>query len=180
MKIINFILAFIHGTSRCVGAFCGILLMLTIGFFAVDIISRQMDASIGGAEEMSGYVMAIITSWGVAYGLVHLSHVRIDLLRTKLHRWGRVAFDGISLISFCLIAWLIAFKTWGVLEKTLKSSAKSNTPLETPLWIPQVLWWSGWVWLMICSTLLVICFVYFVIKKDTDSIEKMAGIGGQS
>ena len=58
-----------------------------------DIVLRQLGSSFGGTDEISGYVMAIATSWGMAFTLLELGHVRIDILRGRAGDLGRALFD---------------------------------------------------------------------------------------
>lgn len=51
----------------------GLALLLTAGYILADIILRRFDASFGGTDEISGYVMAGVTSWAMAYALTKQS-----------------------------------------------------------------------------------------------------------
>ncbi len=68
----------------------GVLLVACATFVLLDIVLRQVGASFGGTDEISGYAMAIATSWGMAFTMLELGHVRIDLLRSRLAGRGRV------------------------------------------------------------------------------------------
>ncbi len=66
----------------------GVALLATVVFILTEIAVRQFGGSLGGTDEISGYVMAGVTSWGMAYALTSLSHVRIDLARLRLQPIG--------------------------------------------------------------------------------------------
>ena len=97
----------------------GICLALCTGFILLDIILRQVSSSFGGSEEISGYAMAIITSWGMGYTLLELSHVRIDFLRSKFHSRGRAVMDLVSMTALSLTVFFIAFRSWPVVERSI-------------------------------------------------------------
>jgi TRAP-type C4-dicarboxylate transport system permease small subunit len=61
----------------------GIVLLVCVAFTLVEIITRKLGAGLGGVDEISGYVMAVTTAWGISYALTEQAHVRIDLLRQK-------------------------------------------------------------------------------------------------
>ena len=72
--------------NRGIALLVGVLLLACVAFVLADIILRQLGSGLGGTDEISGYVMAIATSWGMAYTLLELGHVRIDILRTRAHQ----------------------------------------------------------------------------------------------
>ena len=99
----------------------GLVLMACVAFTLVEIVARRLGGSLGGVDEISGYVMAVTTSWGISYALTEQAHVRIDLLRQRLVPLGRAVFDILSLICLTGTAIVVAWRGWGVLEKTLST-----------------------------------------------------------
>ena len=120
-------------------------------FVLLDIVLRQVGNSFGGTDEISGYVMAIATSWGMAFTLLELGHVRIDLLRARLAPRGRALMDLFSMLVLSAVITLIAWQCWPVLANSLKNASTANTPLETPLAWVQTPWLLGWVWFSLTS-----------------------------
>lgn len=159
------------GIALAVGA----ILALTVAFIIVDITMRQIGRSLGGSDEISGYVMAIVASWGLSYTLLELAHVRIDLLRMRLQPAGRFLFDLLSMASVAAIACVIAYHAWPVLATSLEQGSRANTPLATPLWIPQVLWFSGWIWFAATSCVMLVCAVGLLVQKQVGEFEKSFG-----
>ena len=47
----------------------GLALIGCVGLILAEIVARRFGAPIGGTDEISGYVMAGATSWGIAYAL---------------------------------------------------------------------------------------------------------------
>lgn len=154
----------------------GVVLALTVAFIIVDITMRQIGRSLGGSDEISGYVMAIVASWGLSYTLLELAHVRIDLLRMRLQSVGRSVLDLLSMFSVAAIACVVAFYAWPVLAKSIQQGSRANTPLETPLWIPQVLWFSGRIWFALTSTVMLICAFGLLAQRQTAQFEKSFGV----
>lgn len=158
----------------------GLVLMACVAFTLVEIVSRRLGASLGGVDEISGYVMAVTTSWGISYALTEQAHVRIDLLRQRLVPFGRAVFDIISLLCLAATAIVVAWRGWAVVEKTLSTGARANTPLETPLWIPQSLWWAGWVWFAVSAGILLVAVLVKFLSADYQSVDKIAGARGEA
>ena len=160
-----------------VAVLAGGLLLLSVLVTIVDIVSRQLGHSLGGTDELSGYAMAIATSWGMSYTLTSLAHVRIDIVRARCEAPLRSLFDAIALLSLSTTALVIAYRVWPVVEKSLKNNSTANTTLETPLWIPQSMWMAGWVWFAISGVLLTLALFESAIRKDHESINRAVGLG---
>ncbi|MEP4766334.1 MAG: TRAP transporter small permease [Roseibium sp.] len=158
----------------------GLILLGCVLFTLVEITARKLGGALGGVDEISGYVMAITTSWGISYALTEQAHVRIDLLRQRLVPFGRAFFDLISIACLAGTAIVVAWRGWSVLEKTLSTGARANTPLETPLWIPQLLWWTGWLWFAISASILLLSVLIKFSSFDYKSIDKIAGARGEA
>ncbi|WP_434051228.1 MAG: TRAP transporter small permease [Roseibium sp.] len=158
----------------------GLILLACVAFTLIEIIARRLGGSLGGVDEISGYVMAVTTSWGISYALTEQAHVRIDLLRQRLVPMGRAVFDTISLACLAGTAIVVAWRGWGVLEKTLSTGARANTPLETPLWLPQSLWWAGWVWFALSACVLLASVLVSFLNSDYETVDAVAGAKGEA
>jgi TRAP-type C4-dicarboxylate transport system permease small subunit len=158
----------------------GLVLLATAGFVVADITLRQLSHSFGGSDEISGYVMAGVASWGLSYALTELAHVRIDLIRLKLQSRGRAMMDLFAMTVSAAAVSVIAYQAWPVLEKSLLRGSRANTPLETPLWIPQAIWFSGWVWFAVSSCLVVLLALVMVMRADYPAADALIGARGEA
>jgi TRAP-type C4-dicarboxylate transport system permease small subunit len=158
----------------------GLVLLATAGFVIVDITLRQFSSSFGGSDEISGYVMAGVASWGLSYALTELAHVRIDLIRQKLQTRGKAMLDLLAMTVSAMTVVVIAYQAWPVLEKSLLRGSRANTPLETPLWIPQAIWFSGWVWFAVSSCLVVLLALAMVMRADFGGADALIGARGET
>lgn len=154
----------------------GLALLACVVFTLIEIVLRRLGGSLGGVDEISGYVMAVTTSWGIGYALTERAHVRIDLLRTTLFPAGRALFDAIAMGCLAATAIVVAYRGWSVLEKTLATGARANTPLETPLWLPQSLWWAGWVWFALSASLLMLAILTNLVQRKFAAVDAIAGV----
>lgn len=177
MAVVETAIVWLRRLNETVAVLIGFALLATIAFILLEIVLRQFNASLGGSDEISGYVMAGATSWGMAYALTTLAHVRIDLARLRMKPMGRAMLDILAMTALTATALIIAVQTWPVLSKTLQSNARANTPLETPLWIPQTIWWSGWIWFSLTSSALFICAVIMLLRRDLAQVENIIGAG---
>jgi TRAP-type C4-dicarboxylate transport system permease small subunit len=153
----------------------GALLLLTALFVIADVVLRQLGASLGGSDELTGYVMAATASWGLSYALIELAHVRIDILRLALKPPGRAIMDVLAILVLAVATIVIAAQCWPVLEKSIMRGSRANTPLETPLWIPQAIWFSGWVWFALTASVLVMCALASLYRRDLSRLNALVG-----
>ena len=167
--------------NKWVAVLIGGLLLACAVFVLLDIIMRQAGSSFGGTDEISGYVMAIVTSWGMAYTLLELGHVRIDLLRTRGGKRVRSLFDlgACCLLALTVTVTIIAWRCWPVLERSIANMSHANTPLETPLWLVQTPWFAGWAWFAIVSWLTLISAITLIVAGRFDQSEKAIGTFGE-
>ena len=172
-------LSILRRLNRIIALLVGVVLLACAGLVIVDITMRKLGASLGGTDEISGYVMAIAVAWGMAYTLLELGHVRIDLLRNRVVSRGRVIFDLIAMLSLAITVSLIAIKGWPVLARSLANSSKANTPLETPLALVQTPWLAGWIWFAIVAWLTFVAAIILLVQKNFSAADEAIGTRGE-
>lgn len=165
--------------NRAVALAVGAGLLACAGFILLDVVLRQVGASFGGTDEVSGYAMAIATSWGMAYTLLELGHVRIDLIRSRLDAGGRAAADLFALLTLTLTITLIAWKCWPVVGRSIANGSRANTPLETPLPLVQIPWFAGWVWFAAMAWVTLLAAGLLVARAQLAEAERAVGTFGE-
>lgn len=141
---------FLEKSSRAamkVAGWCYLTITLLICF---DIVCRRLlGFSTEATTEVTGYLMAIGMSWGLAGTLFERGHVRIDVLVQKLPVRIRVWLHLASL-SALLVA--TAFFSWGafsLFKDSYDFDAKDLSSLHMPMAIPEGLWALGFVLLLL-------------------------------
>lgn len=165
--------------NRRIAILIGVVLLAAAAVVLLDIALRRMGSSLGGTDEISGYVMAFATSWGMAFTLLELGHVRIDLLRGRAGRLGRALFDLFAMAVLSGVVTLIAWYAWPVVARSLANSSRANTPLETPLALVQIPWFAGWVWFAVVAWLTFCAALLLVIRGDFARAEAAIGAFGE-
>lgn len=130
--------------------FGGALILLAAALIGVDVVLRNLFAtSIGGADELAGYALAIGTAWALGAALLDRAHIRIDSLYVHAPVRVRLFLDlagiGLLLGFFGLVAW----HGLGVMTQSWTAGTRSQSALETPTVIPQALWILGLIAFMI-------------------------------
>ncbi|MDD9717977.1 TRAP transporter small permease [Dinoroseobacter sp. PD6] len=165
--------------NRGIALVTGVVLMGCAAIVLADIVLRQMGSSFGGTDEISGYVMAIATSWGMAFTLLELGHVRIDILRGRVGQRARAFFDLFSMLVLTGTVTLIAYKCWPVVARSLANDSRANTPLETPLAWVQIPWFAGWVWFAVVAWLTFVAAAMLVMKGRFETADEAIGCFGE-
>lgn len=110
----------------------------------VDIVGRDVfGASIQGTDEIGGYVLAFVGSLGMALTLLRRGHPRIDIFFRIFPIAVRDALHVLAQATIAGFAIFMSLQAWGELESTLRFGSITNTPLQTPLWMPQAVWVAG-------------------------------------
>jgi len=155
----------------------GLLLLLVSIMIAVEVVLRKAFAiSIGGADELSSYALAISCTWGFSYALFRKSHIRIDVLYNHLPGYGRFTLDILANVLLLTYIAMLSYFAFIVAHTSIEKHSTANTPLATPLWIPQSLWLAGLIWFGCSILLIIIGTIYYNFKNDPESALKLSGI----
>ena len=64
----------------------GIALMGSALMISIDLLLRRLFGfSMGGADEIAGYVLAVVSAWAFPIALLKRSHLRVDILLSLIH-----------------------------------------------------------------------------------------------
>lgn len=155
----------------------GLLLLLASIMIAVEVVLRKAFAiSIGGADELSSYTLAISCTWGYSFALFRKSHIRIDVLYNHLPQFGRFALDIIANVLMLIYISILCYFAFFVVKTSIVKHSVANTPLATPLWIPQSLWFTGLLWFGLTIFIIIAATIYNLIRKDAAAASKLSGI----
>ena len=134
----------LRGITRVSAWFAGALIMAAAIIIGVDILLRTVFVkSVGGADELAGYALAIGTTWGFGIAFVDRAHIRIDSLYGLFPRAMRLVLDFIGLGLFIAFFTIAGWHGWGVIAQSLRSGSRSQSALEVPIAIPQIMWLAG-------------------------------------
>ncbi|MBE0584674.1 MAG: TRAP transporter small permease subunit [Desulfofustis sp.] len=154
----------------------GLLMFLTSGMIAVEVVLRKVFAiSMGGADEISSYVLAISCSWAFGYALLRKAHIRIDIFYAKMPQRLQSLLDIMALLAFLIYQVPLVYFAWLVVKTSIIRSSAANTPLHTPMWIPQGLWFVGLVCFLLTTVVLLIATLGRLAQGDRAGARALAG-----
>jgi TRAP-type C4-dicarboxylate transport system permease small subunit len=147
--------------------FGGGLILLAAVLIGIDVLMRKfLNRSIGGADELAGYALAIGTAWGLGAALIDRAHIRIDSLYVLFPRKLRVLLDLAALVLFVAFFALMTWHGFGVVSQSWTSGSRSQSALETPTVFPQTLWIVGLLGFVIVGILLLLHAVSMIARGD--------------
>ena len=163
--------------SRAGAIVGGALLLAASLIICVDIFLRYTFAlTIGGADDLSGYALAIASAWGFSAALLSRSHIRIDTVYVRVpSRVARAFLDLLSLACMALFGGLLAWHGWGVFQLSYVSDSHSQSAIEMPLAIPQGVWFVGLVFFVAVALLLMVRALLALRNAQLDELFRLIG-----
>ena len=154
--------------------FGGVLILLAAILIGVDVVMRKFfSASIGGADELAGYALALGTAWALAATLLERAHIRIDSLYVLLPRRLRFALDVVGLVLLIAFFGLIAWHGWSMVAQSWVAGSRSQSALQTPTVIPQFIWLIGLIVFVAIAILLLVHAVVLAARGQHAAVAKL-------
>lgn len=149
---------------------CYLLITVLICF---DVLARRLlGFSSGSTTELTGYLMAVGMSWGMAGTLYERGHVRIDVLVQKLPLRLRVWLHLASLLALGVAAAFFVYGAFSLTRDSAQLGATDLSALRTPLAIPQGLWAAGLTLLLLAVIALLCRSVRQLAQGKADTVDR--------
>lgn len=154
----------------------GVAVAILSGLIVFDIAARSLFRySLQGTDELGGYTLALTGSLGLAFTLIRRGHPRIDIgfrffpprMRQILHVVALGTLTGFAL-----------FMTQHAIEEfrgTLTFGTVTNTPLQTPLWVPQAFWVAGTGFFALTALVMTVHGGMLVARGRGAEVERLYG-----
>ena len=157
--------------------FGGAITLASVLLICFDVLVRKFFGfTTGGADELSGYAFAISTSWSLAFVVLHRGNVRVDALYQLSPVRVSAVLDWLSLVALGVFMVFLTYYASFVVDTSWTQSSAANTPLATPLWIPQGLWFLGLVWMCLVLALMLVRASVALVTGDTPTIKGLCGV----
>jgi len=165
-----------HAVARAGLLFGGVLILLSAVLIGIDVMLRRLFAtSIGGADELAGYALAIGSAWALAATLLERGHIRIDSLYGLLPAAVRVLLDFIGLALMVAFFALVGWHGIGVVEQSWTAGSRSQSALETPVIVPQLIWILGLGMFVLVGVLLALAALAKLLAGDRGAVAQLIG-----
>ena len=142
-----------------------------------DVLARKFfNWSMAGSDEISGYTFGISTVWALSFTLIHRAHVRVDALYLHLPAPVRAILDLISVLALGGFVTVLAWFAWDVFLGSWERDARSISPMQTRLWIPQFLWFLGLLTFVVTFSLMAAGALAALFKGDLARVRTLVGM----
>ena len=136
----------LHGIVEFFTLACGWWLMLLSAATCVEMLGRKVFAfSLQGVDEVGSYTFAVVGAFGFSYALLARGHTRVDFLLSKFTKTQRAVLNCTAMITLAAMAAFFVYRAFEVVAESVELGSTAPTPLATPLWIPQSIWFVGMV-----------------------------------
>lgn len=142
----------------------------------VEMVSRKLFSfSLQGIDEVGGYTLAVVGAVGFSHTLLTRGHTRIDFLIGKLSIRIRSALNALAMISLAAMAVFAVWRCYAVFAESIEFQSRATTPLQTPLWIPQGLWLTGWALFAIVAVFMACHAVWLSVQGRHEALNTCYG-----
>lgn len=154
----------------------GFILFGCAVLITIDVVTRYFfKRGMVESFELSGYALAAAIGLGMAFTVTQKANIRVDILLDALPASFRVACDILASLSLTLIAVALAWFTFGTLQASWSMGAKSVSTLQTPMVLPQGIWWVGLFWFACMAVLVPVQAVMRLMMRDRSGFDAMIG-----
>lgn len=120
----------------------GMLLSMFLG--TADVVGTQMlGRPVPGAREITESTMVLIVFGALAYGQIRRSHIRVELLYTRLPPRGRAALDILADICGLLFFGLLLWQAINEAEFSIQIEEATDGLIRFPLYPARIILATG-------------------------------------
>jgi TRAP-type mannitol/chloroaromatic compound transport system permease small subunit len=156
----------------------GMLLLCALSIVVEVLLRKFANYSIEGIDEYAGYALSIGVAVSLPYAVLKRANIRVDAVYNLLSEKSSAILDWLSALSMALFAGFLVYSSYDVFSSSLRFDATSNTPLSTPLWIPQAIWFFGFALFLITSLVISLLATFYLCKGKMVEIKEL--VGGKS
>ena len=154
----------------------GMLFIASAVLIGVEVVLRKVfNSSTGGADELSGYGLAIASAWAFGFALLERVHIRVDSFYLLLPRWLRAVLDVLGIALFLMFFGLMFSYALRVLEDTIEMGTRSRTGLYIPLAIPESIWVVGLGLTVLVPALLLLRAILDLAAGNALGVQRLIG-----
>lgn len=153
-----------------------IILFGCAGLITIDVITRYFfKRGMVESFEISGYALAACIGLGMAFTVTSKANIRVDILLDALPDKVRVICDLLASLSLTVIAVTLAWFSFGTLQQSWSMGARSVSSLQTPMILPQGIWWVGLFWFACMAVLVPVQAIARLIQRDRTGFDALVG-----
>lgn len=143
-----------------IGIFVGSLIIASTCLILVEILLRSIFLkTLFITDEYCGYLMAIISFWGLCYGEIYNDHIKINFIDKIKNHKIRFFLVKLRFVSGLIFSGFLTYVLFLLFHESYHYHSVSLQVSETPLAIPQFL-------LLLGGVLLTVVYGIKLIKEE--------------
>jgi TRAP-type C4-dicarboxylate transport system permease small subunit len=159
--------------SNILAAIFGCMFLALSFLVSFETIARKVFSfSIQGADELGGYALAVGSSLAFSVALLGRSHIRIDVLHTKLPFVVQCILNWLAAVLMALFGGLFLWTGYETIRDTMDYGSTSHTPWMTPQIYPQGAWYVALVLFSALAIILGIRASYLLVSRRLDDLQE--------
>jgi TRAP-type C4-dicarboxylate transport system permease small subunit len=172
----NVLSRFLQNCTSVLVVICGWWLIAFSLASCFEMVARKLfQFSLQGVDEIGGYTLAVTSAVGFSYTLITRGHTRIDFLVSRFGEKTRAALNCLAMVTLASVVLFAALRGWNVLAETIEFQSTATTPLQTPLWIPQSMWYVGIVLFAAIATYLAVHSMWLLARGKPAEVNRYYG-----
>ena len=158
---------------KYLGYLCGLEILLLGFFITYQVAARNLDwPRAPGTDVMSGYILGMAATWGLAYTLRSDANVRIDVLLPVMGPRARAIADFVAVMGLAFLAYVVTWKMWGDVINSYQLNQYSNDYPRTPLFFPKAFIAAGYSLLLLATLQMLLSIL---AEKLLPTVHKLMG-----
>ena len=158
---------------KYLGYLCGLEILLLGFFITYQVAARNLDwPRAPGTDVMSGYILGMAATWGLAYTLRSDANVRIDVLLPLMGPRVRAVADFVAVMGLAFLAYIVTWKMWGDVINSYQLNQYSNDYPRTPLFFPKAIIAAGYSLLLLATLQMLLSIL---AEKLLPTVHKLMG-----
>ena len=150
------------------------LIALSVANCVEMVVRKLFGFSLQGVDEVGAYTLAVISALGFSYALLVRGHTRVDFLLSRLPVWLQAVLNTLAMATLAAVAVFAAWRAWAVLAESIEFDSHSTSPLQTPLWLPQSLWFTGYALFAVAASAMA-AHACFLLGRDHARLNRAYG-----
>lgn len=150
-------------------------LLLLSAATCFEMVARKVFGfSLQGVDEVGAYTLAVIGALGFSYALIVRGHTRVDFLLSKLPTGPRAALNALAMVTLAVVAVFACWRAFAVLAESIEFDSHSTSPLQTPMWLPQSLWFLGYLLFALAAAAMAV-HACWLLARDRERLNRTYG-----
>jgi TRAP-type C4-dicarboxylate transport system permease small subunit len=99
----------------------------------------------------------------------------VDFLLSRFSPRGRALLNATAMLTLAAMTILATYRAWDVLTESRALLSTASTPMATPLWWPQSIWFGAWALFSLTALIAARHAFRLLLARNWDEINKRYG-----